>query len=73
MTGPPSVLTFGEALVGYATTENSLPDATEGRLLASMHDPEAIAAYYLSRGAQEVAVKLGAEGAQAWTANGRNR
>jgi sugar/nucleoside kinase (ribokinase family) len=49
-----------------------LPGITEGRLLTGTNDPEAIAAYYLSRGAQEVAVKLGAEGARAWTANGRS-
>ena len=49
-----------------------LPGLTEGRLLTGTDDPAAIAAFYLSRGVQEVAVKLGAAGACAWTADGRS-
>ena len=48
-----------------------LPGLTEGRLLTGSDDPAAIAAFYLIRGVQEVAVKLGASGASVWTADGQ--
>jgi len=40
-----------------------LPGVAEGDLLVGSTDPEAIAAYYRQRGAKQVVVKLGAEGA----------
>lgn len=49
-----------------------LPGVNEGRLLTGRSDPEDIAAFYLSRGVQEVPVKLGAPGARVWTADGRH-
>jgi sugar/nucleoside kinase (ribokinase family) len=47
-----------------------LPGISEGRLLTGRSDPRAIAQFYLHAGAREVAVKLGADGAQCWNANG---
>ncbi|SDU96724.1 2-dehydro-3-deoxygluconokinase [Microlunatus sagamiharensis] len=40
-----------------------LPGAAEARLLTGTDDPEEVMAFYCGRGAGEVAVKLGAEGA----------
>ncbi|HEY9023103.1 MAG TPA: sugar kinase [Burkholderiaceae bacterium] len=40
-----------------------LPGLEEGRLLTGCHSPQEIAAHYLERGAREVVVKLGPEGA----------
>ena len=40
-----------------------LPGQAEGDLLVGSTDPEAIATYYQQRGAKQVVVKLGAEGA----------
>jgi sugar/nucleoside kinase (ribokinase family) len=48
-----------------------MPGLGEGRLLTGHDDAEAIAKNYLDAGAREVVVKLGAEGAQAWTADGQ--
>jgi sugar/nucleoside kinase (ribokinase family) len=48
-----------------------MPGLGEGRLLTGHDDAEAIAKRYLDAGAREVVVKLGAEGAQAWTADGQ--
>jgi len=48
-----------------------MPGLAEGRLLTGHDDAEAIAKAYLDAGAREVVVKLGAEGAQAWTADGQ--
>jgi sugar/nucleoside kinase (ribokinase family) len=48
-----------------------MPGLGEGRLLTGHDDAEAIAKKYLAAGASEVVVKLGAEGAQAWTADGQ--
>jgi 2-dehydro-3-deoxygluconokinase len=48
-----------------------MPGAKEGRLLTGHDDPEAIAKTYLDGGAHEVVVKLGAEGARAWAADGQ--
>jgi len=48
-----------------------MPGAGEGRLLTGHDEPEAIAKTYLDVGAHEVAVKLGAKGARAWTADGQ--
>ena len=47
-----------------------MPGLGEGRLLTGHEDAEAIAKTYLAAGAREVVIKLGAEGAQAWTAGG---
>jgi sugar/nucleoside kinase (ribokinase family) len=47
-----------------------MPGLGEGRLLTGHEDAEAIAKTYLAAGAREVVIKLGAEGAQAWTADG---
>ncbi|WP_233881491.1 sugar kinase [Paraburkholderia flagellata] len=47
-----------------------LPGVGEGRVLTGSDDPEAIAQFYLSRGARGVIVKLGAEGAYYATAVG---
>ena len=47
-----------------------LPGLGEGRLLTGYDDAEAIAKTYLDAGTSEVVVKLGAKGAQAWTADG---
>ena len=48
-----------------------MPGLGEGRLLTGHDDPEAIAKLYLDAGAREVVIKLGAEGAQAWTVDGQ--
>ncbi len=48
-----------------------MPGLGEGRLLTGHDDPEAIANTYLDAGAREVVIKLGAEGAHAWTADGQ--
>jgi sugar/nucleoside kinase (ribokinase family) len=48
-----------------------MPGLGEGRLLTGHDDAEAIAKKYLDAGAGEVVVKLGADGAQAWTADGQ--
>ncbi|MCP3714633.1 sugar kinase [Paraburkholderia sp. CNPSo 3281] len=47
-----------------------LPGVGEGRVLTGSDDPEAIAQFYLARGARGVIVKLGAEGAYYATAEG---
>jgi sugar/nucleoside kinase (ribokinase family) len=47
-----------------------MPGIAEGRLLTRRDDPEAVAESYLNAGAREVVVKLGAAGAQVWTADG---
>lgn len=44
-----------------------MPGLAEGRLLTGREDPAGIAAYYLERGARQVLVKLGPEGA--WVAD----
>tara|TARA_R110002012_G_scaffold21785_6_gene75624 strand:- start:2836 stop:3258 length:423 start_codon:yes stop_codon:yes gene_type:complete len=43
-------------------TDWVLPGLAEGRLLTGRNSPEAIADYYLERGAQAVIIKLGPEG-----------
>jgi sugar/nucleoside kinase (ribokinase family) len=48
-----------------------MPGLGEGRLLTGHDDPEAIAKTYLDAGAREVVIKLGADGAHAWTADGQ--
>jgi 2-dehydro-3-deoxygluconokinase len=48
-----------------------MPGIKEARLLTGHDEPEAIAKTYLDAGAREVVVKLGAEGARAWTADGQ--
>ena len=48
-----------------------LPGLEEGRLLTGQDSPEAIADWYLERGAQQVAIKLGPQGA--FFANARQR
>jgi sugar/nucleoside kinase (ribokinase family) len=48
-----------------------MPGLGEGRLLTGHDSPEGIAKTYLDAGAREVVVKLGAEGARAWTADGQ--
>jgi sugar/nucleoside kinase (ribokinase family) len=47
-----------------------MPGLEEARLLTDQHEPEEIATAYLESGAGEVVIKLGAEGAHAWTADG---
>jgi sugar/nucleoside kinase (ribokinase family) len=47
-----------------------LPGLGEGRLLTGQNDADAIAKSYLASGTSEVVIKLGAEGAEAWTADG---
>lgn len=46
-----------------------MPGIAEARLLTGHDDPEAIAKTYLEAGALEVVVKLGADGARAWTSD----
>jgi len=46
-----------------------MPGIAEARLLTGHDDPEAIAKTYLKAGALEVVVKLGADGARAWTSH----
>jgi 2-dehydro-3-deoxygluconokinase len=48
-----------------------MPGLGEGRLLTGHDDAAAIAKTYLDAGAREVVIKLGAEGAQAWTIDGQ--
>jgi sugar/nucleoside kinase (ribokinase family) len=48
-----------------------LPGFEEGRLLTGADDPTAIAETYLRAGAGEVVVKLGADGARAFTTDGQ--
>jgi sugar/nucleoside kinase (ribokinase family) len=48
-----------------------MPGLGEGRLLTGHNDLEAIAKTYLDAGTGEVVIKLGAAGAQAWTADGQ--
>jgi sugar/nucleoside kinase (ribokinase family) len=48
-----------------------MPGLGEGRLLTGSDNAEAIAGTYLRSGAREVVVKLGGEGARAWTADGQ--
>jgi sugar/nucleoside kinase (ribokinase family) len=48
-----------------------MPGLGEGRLLTGYDNAEAIAGTYLGSGAREVVVKLGGEGAWAWTADGQ--
>jgi sugar/nucleoside kinase (ribokinase family) len=48
-----------------------MPGLEEARLLTDHHEPEEIATAYLECGAGEVVIKLGAEGAHAWTADCR--
>jgi 2-dehydro-3-deoxygluconokinase len=48
-----------------------MPGLGEGRLLTGHEDAEAVAKTYLHAGTHEVVVKLGAEGAHAWTADGQ--
>jgi sugar/nucleoside kinase (ribokinase family) len=50
-----------------------LPGVGEGKLLTGHAEPERIADFYLNAGAAEVVVKLGAEGARAYTAEGSAR
>lgn len=47
-----------------------LPGLGEGRLLTGHQDPAAVADHYLRAGASEVVIKLGADGAHAYTAGG---
>jgi 2-dehydro-3-deoxygluconokinase len=47
-----------------------MPGVAEGRLLTGASKPEQIAQYYLRRGTPEVVIKLGADGAHGWTADG---
>jgi 2-dehydro-3-deoxygluconokinase len=48
-----------------------MPGLGEARLLTDHHEPEEIAKAYLESGAGEVVIKLGAEGAHAWAADGK--
>jgi sugar/nucleoside kinase (ribokinase family) len=48
-----------------------MPGIKEARLLTGHDEPEAIAKTYVDAGAREVVLKLGAEGARAWTADGQ--
>ena len=48
-----------------------MPGLGEGQLLTGHDNPEGIAKTYLDTGTREVVIKLGAEGAQAWTADGQ--
>jgi sugar/nucleoside kinase (ribokinase family) len=47
-----------------------MPGLAEGQLLTGMTEPDDIAQFYLRRGVPEVVIKLGAEGARGWTADG---
>jgi len=47
-----------------------MPGLVEGRLLTGASEPDDIAQFYLSRGVQEVVIKLGVAGARGWTADG---
>lgn len=48
-----------------------MPGLEEARLLTDHLEPKDIAKAYLESGAREVVIKLGAEGAYAWTADGQ--
>ncbi|HET6758364.1 MAG TPA: sugar kinase [Propionibacteriaceae bacterium] len=48
-----------------------MPGLEEARLLTDQLEPKDIAKAYLESGAREVVIKLGAEGAYAWTADGK--
>ena len=48
-----------------------MPGLGEGRLLTGYDNADAIAQFYLGSGAREVVIKLGGEGARAWTADGQ--
>lgn len=50
-----------------------LPGIAEGRTLTGLESPEAIAAFYRERGAGAVVIKLGAEGACWFAAEGEGR
>ncbi|HDS1737204.1 sugar kinase [Pseudomonas sp. BP8] len=50
-----------------------LPGLEEGQVLTGLQAPEDIAAYYLDRGVEQVAIKLGAEGAYYRSAAGEGR
>ncbi len=66
---PDEMRTVINTMAGRASVV--MPGAGEGRLLTGQDDPEAIAKAYLDGGAREVVIKLGAEGACAWTADGQ--
>jgi sugar/nucleoside kinase (ribokinase family) len=66
---PDEMRTVINTIAGRASVV--MPGAGEGRLLTGQDDPEAIAKAYLDGGAHEVVIKLGAEGACAWTADGQ--
>jgi 2-dehydro-3-deoxygluconokinase len=66
---PDEMRTVINTMAGRASVV--MPGAGEGRLLTGQDDPEAIAKAYLDGGAHEVVIKLGAEGACAWTADGQ--
>jgi sugar/nucleoside kinase (ribokinase family) len=60
----PSTAVMVERLNGLAARcDWILPGLAEGRILTGQQQPEAIAQFYLDRGAQAVVVKLGAAGA----------
>lgn len=48
-----------------------MPGLEEARLLTDRLEPKDVAKAYLESGAREVVIKLGAEGAYAWTADGQ--
>ena len=67
----PSRAAMVEGLNAFAELADwVLPGVGEGRVLTGSDDPEAIAQFYLARGARGVIVKLGAEGAYYATAEG---
>jgi sugar/nucleoside kinase (ribokinase family) len=66
---PEEMRTVINTMAGRASVV--MPGAGEGGLLTGQDDPEAIAKAYLDGGAREVVIKLGAEGACAWTADGQ--
>jgi 2-dehydro-3-deoxygluconokinase len=66
---PDEMRTVINTMAGRASVV--MPGAGEGRLLTGQDGPEAIAKAYLAGGAHEVVIKLGAEGACAWTADGQ--
>jgi sugar/nucleoside kinase (ribokinase family) len=66
---PEEMRTVINTMAGRASVV--MPGAGEGGLLTGQDDPEAIAKAYLDGGAREVVIKLGAEGASAWTADGQ--
>ncbi len=48
-----------------------MPGLAEGQLLTGGSKPDDIAQFYLRRGAHEVVIKLGAQGARGWTGDGQ--